>query len=262
MLLNEIYQSAGVDRDQLEGFFYPIEGLLLSEYMDRLDQIPEVPIKSSTDQLTLEEQQWLVKKNLLRYQAVFDQQAALDLQVIVTDDPFGGVQGYAHISTLDNAPDRIFFNRTHPIFDGIVSDFAGRTFVHEMGHIAGWFTDEYYPFEETDDLSSRVDCNCVSNGAVGFEGQAIDPNANNPWLQEKLPVEMPDKTLNWELLSGPVPNYNGSLFPGCDGAYQSYRTHEKSIMSFHYFTMNANDFANGFGPVHRYYMEELYLKDQ
>jgi hypothetical protein len=88
----------------------------------------------------------------------------------------------------------------------------------------------------------------------------IDPQTDNPWLQDQLPVEMPDKTLNWSLLSGPVPGYDGSLFPGCDGSYRSYRTHEKSIMAFHYFRMNAADFQQGFGPVHRYYMEELFLK--
>lgn len=31
-------------------------------------------------------------------------------------------------------------------------------------------------------------------------------------------------------------------------------------MAFHYFSMNAADFQQGFGLVHRYYMEELYLK--
>jgi hypothetical protein len=81
-----------------------------------------------------------------------------------------------------------------------------------MGHIAGWFTDEYYPFDASDDLSAKVDCNCVSDGAVGPDGQTIDPQTDNPWLQDQLPVEMPDKTLNWSLLSGPVPVYDGSLF--------------------------------------------------
>jgi len=259
-ILETIYRNSGIGPDQVQGFFYPLDALWLNQSIDLLDQIPEEAITNPPDQYSEAEKAWIVKKNILRYQAVFDQQANLDVQIIITDDAFGGAQGYAHNTTLAGMPDRIFMNRTHPIFSSVVNDFAGRTLVHEMGHIAGWFTDEYYPFDASDDLSAKVDCNCVSDGAVGPDGQTIDPKTDNPWLQDQLSVEMPDKSLNWSLLSGPVPGYDGSLFPGCDGSYRSYRTHEKSIMSFHYFSMNAADFQQGFGPVHRYYMEELFLK--
>lgn len=260
-ILESIFQQTGVNPEELEDFFYPLDALALSVDLEDLEQVREVPIVNSGKDLTPAEKDWIVKKNLIRYHHVFDQQSNLDVRVIISDDFFGGAQGYAHLAENENAPDYVFMNRTHPLLELAVDELAAKTFVHEMGHIAGWFTDEYYPFETDSSVDKKIDCNCVSDGMLLVDGNSFDPEGDhNPWLQDKLPVEMPDRSLNYELLAGPVPNYDGRLFPGCGNNYQSYRTYEKSIMSFHYMTMNSTEFQQGFGPVHRYYMEELFFK--
>jgi hypothetical protein len=185
----------------------------------------------------------------------------ITVRVLISDNVGGG---YAYVPKEELGTPMVFMSYSIPYIEPVFPHTLTRTFVHEMGHITGHFKDEYYPFETDTNLEKSISCNCVSAGATLFDGSAFnDPSdsSKNPWLQQSLPYENKHHEVVYNLISGPVPNYNGQLYEGCAGGrYKSYRTHNLSIMSYHNIFMDPTTFAQGFGPVHRYYMEELFFK--